>query len=84
MKRAFPPICILVATFVAILYMGSLARAQQPSPAEQALSERLLAEIQANVQARAQLIDVQRQLTAAQAKIKELEPKPTAEVQPNK
>lgn len=57
----------------------------QPSASEQALSERLLSEIQSNVQARAQLIEVQRQLTAAQTKIKDLEAahKKTTEVVPD-
>ncbi len=46
-----------------------------PPPSEQALSDRLIAEIQSNVQARAQLIEAQRALAAAQARITELEKK---------
>ncbi len=45
----------------------------QPSPSEQALGEELMQAIQAKVSLRAQVIDVLRQLAAAQAKIKELE-----------
>ncbi len=62
-----------IALVLALL--ASPALAQQPSAAEQALSERLIAEIQSNVQARAQLIDVQRQLVTAQTRIKSLEEK---------
>jgi len=69
---------------LAALLLAAPAFAQQASPAEQALSERLLNEIQSNVQARAQLIEVQRKLTAAEARIKELEPKPTAAAEPSK
>lgn len=50
------------------------AHAEQPqqlSPMQQALNERLGIEINANVQAAAIIIDLQRQLAAAQAKIKE-------------
>ncbi len=48
---------------------------QQPSPSEQALGEELMQAIQAKVSLRAQVIDVLRQLSTAQAKIKELEQK---------
>ncbi len=57
-----------LAILVALLATPALA--QQPSAAEQALSERLIAEIQSNVQARAQLIETQRKLAEAEAKIR--------------
>jgi hypothetical protein len=65
-------LCVVLAS------VPAFAQQQQPSAAEQALGDRLLVEVQANVQARAQLIEAQRQLAAAQARIKELEK--TAEV----
>lgn len=49
--------------------------APQQSPLEQALSQRLSAEIGASLQAAATIIDLQRQLASAQARIKELEVK---------
>ncbi len=56
--------------FVLALVLAAPAFAQQPSAAEQALSERLIAEIQSNIQARAQLIETQRKLAEAEAKLK--------------
>lgn len=54
-----------------ILTAPALAQPQQLTPMQQALNERLGIEINANVQAAAMIIDLQRQLAAAQAKIKE-------------
>lgn len=64
---------LVIAT---LLFSGpALAQQQSPQrpPMEQALSERLGVEIGAGLNATATIIDLQRQLAAAQAKIKELE-----------
>ncbi len=66
MKR----LAVLVALVVA---SPAFAQQAQPSSAEQALSDRLIAEIQSNVQARAQLIETQRKLAEAEAKIKAMD-----------
>jgi hypothetical protein len=56
-------------------------QAAQQSPMEQALSQRLSAEIGASLQSAAAIIELQRQLAAAQARIKEMETK--SSVPPN-
>jgi len=63
---------VLIAA--ALLLAGpALAEQQEQSPAEQALGQRVIVEINANLQAAAKIIELQRQLTAAQARVKELE-----------
>lgn len=66
--------------------LASPGLAQQPSPIEQALSQRLGIEINAGVQAAAAIIDLQRQLSATQARIKALEEKyePKKDAEPAK
>lgn len=65
--------CWLVAV---VLVLSVPAAAQQAqSPLEVAMGERIMSEVSANLQCRAQAADLQRQLAAAQARIKELEPK---------
>ncbi len=49
---------------------------QQASPNEQAMGVKLMQEIQGGLNCSANLIGVQAELTKAQARIKELEPKP--------
>lgn len=66
-----------IAAAALILALASPSLAQQ-SAVEQALGQRLMAEINANIQAAAMIIDLQRQLAAAQARVKELEPKADA------
>lgn len=66
-----------IAAAALILAFALPALAQQ-SAVEQALGQRLMAEINANIQAAAMIIDLQRQLAAAQARVKELEPKADA------
>jgi hypothetical protein len=63
------------AMALAALLLPSLAMAQETAPREQALADKLVAEISANVDARAQIISLQRQLAAALARIKDLEAK---------
>ena len=59
----------------------ALAQQQQQTPSEQALGVKLMQEIQGGLNCSAGLIAVQKQLDAANAKIKELEPKPEAKPQ---
>ena len=60
----------------------TLALAQQPpTPKEQALSSRILFEIQSSNECNANLITQNQQLTAAQARIKELEGKANLDLQ---
>lgn len=66
-----------IAAAALILALASPSLAQQ-SAVEQALGQRLMAEINANIQAAAMIIDLQRQLAAAQARVKELDPKADA------
>lgn len=49
--------------------------AQQQTPSEQALGTKLMQEIQGGLNCSASLIALQAELTKAQARIKELEPK---------
>jgi hypothetical protein len=61
------------AVLLVLLLFAPPVLAGQASPREQALSERLVIEVSANVEARARVIELQAALVAAQAKIKELE-----------
>jgi len=63
----------LVLAAALLLAGPALAEQQEQSPAEQALGQRVIVEINANLQAAAKIIELQRQLTAAQARVKELE-----------
>jgi hypothetical protein len=56
-----------------LLSSAALAQQQQPSPAEQALGQRLMSEIQKGVTCEAGVISLLAELAAAQAKIKELD-----------
>lgn len=62
-------------TLAILLLLTSVALAQQAPPIAQALSEKLIEEINANVQLRVRLLD-------AQAKIKSLEEKDNAKQDP--
>lgn len=64
----------LVFTIVVLLIGSGLATAQ--SPTESALGNRLIAELNASVQCSAELITVKASLAKAEARVKELEPKP--------
>lgn len=63
-----------------IFLLGSLfstpAFSQQQTPNEQALGVKLMQEIQGGLSCNANLITVQAELVKANARIKELEPKP--------
>lgn len=62
---------------IGILAAGTIpASAQQQSPNEQALSAKLIQEIQGSLNCSANLISVQADLAKVNARIKELEPKP--------
>jgi hypothetical protein len=66
------------AIAILMLALSTPAHAQQqPSPMEQALSQKLITEINAALQCSASLVTAQGQLQAAQAqaRVKELEPK---------
>lgn len=58
----------MLKRIIIFLLLTSTAFAQQQTPSEQALAQKLLEEVNANIQLRIQLIN-------AQAKIKELEEK---------
>lgn len=64
---------IVLAAVVFALVAPVFAQQPQQSPMEQALSQRLSAEIGINIQSAAVIIDLRQQLAAAQARIKELE-----------
>lgn len=74
MKRG-PAIMIMVG---AILFFGgwiAMAFGQQQSPMEQALVQKLMAEINTSLQCSAAQVTMQDQLKTAQARVKELEAK---------
>lgn len=83
-ERSYPmnPVITIVRAFAltlagAIFLLGA-AVAQQPaapSPLEAALGQRVMAEVQANVQANAMIVDLQRRLAASEAHVKALEDK---------
>lgn len=58
-----------------ILLVVSGANAQEQSPNEEALGQRLNIEINANLKSMAMIIGLQRQLAAVQARVKALEDK---------
>lgn len=62
-----------VVLSVALVLISSVALAQQPSPESQALAQKLMAEINANIQCSAAGITLAQQLKDAQARIKALE-----------
>jgi hypothetical protein len=64
--------------FAAMSVSCAHAQQQQQTPSEQALGVKLMQEIQGGLNCSAGLIAVQKQLDAANAKIKELESKPDA------
>ena len=67
------------------LLIPTFAFAQQPPTAkEQALSSRILFEVQSSIECNANLIALRDQLAAAQVKIKELEGKANLDVQKGK
>lgn len=61
---------------LSLLTATSALAQQQQSPGEQALGSKLMQEIQSGLNCSASLIGVQAELAKAQARIKELEPKP--------
>lgn len=66
----------LVAGFVGGESMSSALHAQTPpTPEAQALAQKLMSEINANIACSTNVITLQQQLAAAQAKIKALEEK---------
>ena len=65
---------IRFAIILALLPCQALAQ-QQQSPIEQALSQKILAEVNAGLACSAQLIEVKKQLDEAQAKLKDFESK---------
>ncbi len=71
MQRIWPIVALLLAASPALAQQQQAAAPQ--SPMEQALSQRLSVEIGASLQAAATVIDLQRQLALAQARVKELE-----------
>jgi hypothetical protein len=62
---------------LALLTISAQALAEQPQPSalEQALGQRVMAEVNANIQASATIVDLQRQLATAQERLKALEDK---------
>jgi hypothetical protein len=58
---------------------ASAQQQHQQTPSEQALGTKLLQEIQGSLTCNASLISVQSDLAKAQARLKELEPKPAPE-----
>jgi hypothetical protein len=58
---------------------ASAQQHQQQTPSEQALGTKLLQEIQGGLMCNASLISAQAELAKAQARLKELEPKPAPE-----
>lgn len=74
-RRAKFPRGDLIATALLLSTATAYAQQPQPAPLEASLSQRVMAEVGANVQCNAANIDLQRQLQAAQARIKELEAK---------
>ncbi len=63
-----------IIIFSCLLVSPALAQ-QQPSPVEQAMSQRLLSEINSSLQCGAGLISTSAELTKAKARVKELEEK---------
>jgi hypothetical protein len=75
----------VITTIAIFLLIGSPAFAQQQqSPMEQALAQKLGIEVNASLQCSASLIAAQAQLTAAQARVKELEAKYEPKAEPAK
>ena len=74
----------LILCLVASPTLAQPAQPQQPSAEVVALSQRLSAEIGTSLQAAATVIDLQRQLAAAQAEIKDLKAKAVREDAPTK
>ncbi len=70
---------LLILVIVALSATSATAQQQTPSPAEQALGQKVMQEVQAAVSCSANLISVQADLAKANARIKELEPKPEVE-----
>ncbi len=63
-----------VAFLLALLASPALAQQAPPPPANvQALSDEIMRLLQAKIEAASMLIDVQRKLAAAEARVKELE-----------
>lgn len=59
----------------AVSFSSAFAQQQPSSPNEQALGQKVMQEIQLGLNCNAALITVQAELTKAQARLKELEPK---------
>lgn len=66
---------VLFFSLLTTLLVAPASAQQQPSPIELALGQRVMAEVNANVQASAMIVDLQRQLAATQARVKALEEK---------
>jgi hypothetical protein len=71
------------ALLIGAIFAGP-ASAEQPNPMEQALIGKLQEEAGQNIQFRASLIQMQQQLVAAEARVKELEAKSEPKVDPAK
>lgn len=63
---------------VLVAMIATPAFGQQPSPNEQALGAKLMEEFQRGLTCSAGLIEARAELAKAQARIRELEPKPPA------
>lgn len=71
-------------TLLAISLLPSLAWAQQQTPNEQVLVAKLLQEIQSGINCGSEAITLRENLAKANARIKELEPKPDTPASPEK
>lgn len=67
---------------LALILLATPVIAQQQTPTEQALGDKVLLELKAGLTCNVSLITVQAELAKAQARIKELEPKPDAKAPP--
>jgi hypothetical protein len=64
---------IRIAIALALLATPALAQQQQPSFTEQAMGQKIMQEINNGLACSARLIEVQKQLETAEAKVKQLE-----------
>jgi hypothetical protein len=69
---------VLLAAAASLIAGNADGQQHQQTPSEQALGAKLMQEIQGGLICNASLISVQAELAKAQARIKELEPKPAS------
>jgi hypothetical protein len=72
------------AAFISALAISAPAYAQQQTPMEQALAQKLTIEVNASLQCSAAQVTTQGQLQAAQARVKELQDKYEPKAEPTK